>query len=318
MGQSSQVLRLQMKTKQVFIVGASRSGTTLLWWILNGSDQIALSNENHFLGHLVPSQGARHKFRKCGDLSDDDNVRKLVDYIYSGEFEKGSRKLRVMSYHWHWIIKKVDKKDFLQRILDSDRSERALFMVMMQVFADFKGKPIMGEKTPAHLRYVPTLLEWFPDGKIIHMLRDPRAIFVSELRRRKELADSTPYRQLKRSDSLFTLFVVLQTTLVWLESVCRYHKYVELCPDNYYLLRFEDLVHEPEKHVRRVSDFLGIEFQEKMLKQKVTSGGFKAGQAGFDAQAAIRWKRHIPPWINAWFLFWFRKYLKEFGYVNGS
>jgi hypothetical protein len=305
-----------MRTNFIFIVGVSRSGTTLMRQVLNCSDQIAICEENHFLGHLIPSQGARHKFRKFGDLADDDNVRKLVDYIYSGEFDKDSRKFRILSYHWRWILKRVDKEDLLQRILDSDRSERALFTVMMQVLADRWGRPIAGEKTPAHIRYVPTLMEWFPNGKIIHMLRDPRAIFVSELRRRKSLAITIPYKHLKRVDFLFELFIVLQTTLAWFESILRYHKYRELYPNNYYLLRFEDLVNDPEKHIRRVCDFLEVDFQKKMLDQVVVSRGFRLGQAGFDAQAATRWKEHVAPWINAWFLFGFRRYLEEFGYVD--
>jgi hypothetical protein len=173
-----------MGTKFIFIVGVHRSGTTLMRRILNRSDQIAISNENHFLGHVIPSAGTRYKFREFGDLSNDDNVHKLVDYIYSSEFRTSS-KYRVISFHWRWITKWIDREDFLQRILDSDRSERALFTIMMQVFADHLDKPIMGEKTPIHFRYVPTLIEWFPEGKIIHMLRDPRAIFVSDLRRRK-------------------------------------------------------------------------------------------------------------------------------------
>jgi len=133
------------------------------------------------------------------------------------------------------------------------------------MYADYWGKPIMGEKTPAHLRYVPTLVAWFPDGKIIHMLRDPRAIFVSELRRRKETPVTAPFKQLNKCYFLFKLFIMLQTTVVWFESIQRYYKYKRIYPNNYYLLKFEDLVSDPEKHIRQVCEFLGVEFQDKML-----------------------------------------------------
>jgi hypothetical protein len=305
-----------MKTDFISIVGVSRSGTTLMRRVLNSSDQIAICDENHFLGHLIPREGARYRFRKFGDLSDDDNVRRLVDYIYSGGLEKSFKKHGDMSFHWYWIIRRIDKSDLLQRILDSDRSERALFSVMMRVFADRRGKSIMGEKTPAHVRYVPTMLEWFPNGKIIHMIRDPRGNFVSERRRREKLSVTTPYKQLRRFDFLFTLYIALQTTLAWFESISRYHRYSERYPDNYYALKFEDLVSDPEEHVRRVCDFLEVEFQDTMLEQVVVSRGFKLGQTGFDAQAATRWKEHIPPWVNAWFVFCFGKHLKELCYIE--
>ncbi len=42
---------------------------------------------------------------------------------------------------------------------------------------------MLGEKTPTHYKYVPTLLEWYPEAKIIHTFRDPRAILVSQLKK---------------------------------------------------------------------------------------------------------------------------------------
>lgn len=298
----------------VFIVGVSRSGTTLLRKTLNRSDRIAISNENHFLGHLLAREGVRFKLRQFGDLNHDDNVRCLVDYIYDGGLE-GSSWLRGMSKQWHWIIKTVDRKDFLQRLLQSDRSEAALFTVMMQVYADRKGKPIMGEKTPSHVRYVPTLLQWFPEGKVIHMLRDPRAIYVSELRRRQEEPETFPYKQLRGAGPLFALYILLETTFAWFESVSLCDKYRAEYPDKYYPLMFEKLVRDPERQLRRVCEFLGVEFQDKMLNQKVVSRGFSVGQVGFDADAADRWRSRIHPWANAWFSFLFRKQLMELGFT---
>ena len=75
----------------IFIVGASRSGTTLMRTILERSPRIAIARENHFVGHLRESEGARFYFRKLGDLRDDDTVRELGELIYSGEFQRRSR-----------------------------------------------------------------------------------------------------------------------------------------------------------------------------------------------------------------------------------
>jgi hypothetical protein len=188
----------------------------------------------------------------------------------------------------------------------------------MKLFADRKGKPIMGEKTPSHIRYVPTLLDWFPNSKVIHMIRDPRAIFVSELRRRYKESESAPYKQLKRVYPLFKAYILLQTTAAWLESAQRYQQYSKLYPDRYYGLKFEDLVREPEANIRSVCDFLGVDFQEEMLDQSVVSSGFQVGQSGFDAEAAVRWKKQIDPVSKAWLAFCFRRQLKALGYAESS
>lgn len=48
----------------IFIVGASRSGTTLMRNLLERSDQIGLAQENHFLGHVVRWRDHIHPFAK--------------------------------------------------------------------------------------------------------------------------------------------------------------------------------------------------------------------------------------------------------------
>ncbi|HWQ16145.1 MAG TPA: sulfotransferase [Roseiflexaceae bacterium] len=298
----------------IFIVGVSRSGTTLMRRTLNASADIAIASENHFLGHVIASEGVRHRLRKFGDLSDDDNVRRLVDYLYSDAFRRSS-KYRDVSTLWRWLVRRVDKATFLARLLATDRSERALFATTLQLYAEHKGKRVMGEKTPAHVRYVPTLMEWFPGGYVIHMLRDPRAIFVSELRRRSEQPLSTPYRQLRRFRLGFKLFILLQVTLLWYESIVRYRSYRQRYLGRYRLVRFEDLVRDPEHYIRQICELVGAPFDEAMLNQQVVSKGFSQGQAGFDARAADRWREHIDPWADRWFMFWFRAPLREFGYL---
>lgn len=68
----------------MFIVGVSRRGTTLVKDILNASSRVGIATENYYLGHLSPRQGARHVFRRFGDLSDDRSVERMVDFIYFG------------------------------------------------------------------------------------------------------------------------------------------------------------------------------------------------------------------------------------------
>lgn len=297
----------------IFIVGLSRSGTTLMRNILNQSDWIAISRENHFLGHLIGAEGMRQKFRKFGDLSDDENVHKLVDHLYSGGSERSSW-FRRASSHWRWITRRIDRQEFTQKLLETDRSERAFFILLMQLFADKKRKPIMGEKTPAHFRYVETLLNWFPEAKIIHMMRDPRGIFVSEWRRRQSEAQSFPYQQLKRLPNLMKLIILLQTTITWREGARSCRENQRKYPLNYYTQRFEDLVSSPEMQVKELCAFIGVPFQPAMLEQTVVSMGFQEKQTGFDSGAANRWKKHITPWIDAWFRFWLREDMEHIGY----
>ncbi len=303
------------KAEFVSIVGSSRSGTTLMRRILNKSSQIAISYENHYLGHIIKSEGAIFKFRKFGDLSKDQNVINLTNYIYSGEFEKES-KYRGISPHWKWIIQNIDQNLFLGKILNSDRSERALFVLSMQVYADYYGKTIIGEKTPIHIRHVKQLFRWFPNGRIIHLLRDPRAVYVSELRRRKNKPISTPYKQLRHSALLLKIFIIMQTTVLWHESYRKSIINLKQYRKKYLILKFEELVSKPEISIKKVCNFIGIQFEKNMMDQKVISKGFQDGQPGFDRYASKRWENHITVPENKWFLLLFYRHLKELGYLN--
>ncbi|MGI8658261.1 MAG: sulfotransferase family protein [Candidatus Limnocylindria bacterium] len=301
-------------TSAVFIVGVSRSGTTLMRRILQGSDEVAICSENHYMGHLIASEGVRQQIRRrFGDDRDDPAVRRIVDFIYGAGLEGGTR-LRGVSRQWRWTVRHVPKNAFLDRYLASDRSERALFEIVLRTYAEHAGKRIMGEKTPAHVRYVDTLIEWFPDGRVIHMLRDPRAIYVSELRRRMSVATSLPYRLLRHSGPLLAGFVAVQTTVAWFESVNLFRRHRRRYPDRYLGVQFENLVESPASEVDRISRFVGVRTQPEMLDQVVVSQGHRLGETGFDADAAGRWRSELGPIVRAWFRLLLGAQMRRLGY----
>ncbi len=286
--------RLEGEPEAIFIVGVSRSGTTLMRRVLDRHSRIGIATENHYLGHLLAWEGARVYFRRTGDLRDDRAVRDLVELIYSGELQRRSR-LRELSPYWRWLTERVPQGDIEACLLASDRSERGIFEAFLRIYADRRGKAIIGEKTPAHLAYVDTLLAWFPGGRVVHCMRDPRAVFVSELRRRSEHAVGFPYRPLARVPTLLQRFVLLEVTWAWATAVHRHRTLRRRYPDGYHLVRFEDLVTSPQATLDEVCAFLGVEAEPRMLEQKVTSRGARVGDAGFDAGAAERWRSHIDP-----------------------
>ena len=284
--------RLPGEPEAIFIVGVSRSGTTLMRRILDKHSRIGIATENHYLGHLLAWEGTRHYFRRLGDLREDAQVRALVQLIYSGELQRRSR-LRELSPYWRWLTSKVPAADMEAYLLASDRTERGIFEAFLRIYADRRGKAVMGEKTPAHLDYVETLLEWFPDGRIVHCMRDPRAIYVSELRRRREGTSGFPYRQLATVPALLERFVLLQVAWVWARAVHRHRTLRRRYPERYRLVRFEDLVAAPDEAMAGLCGFLGVEPEPRMLEQKVTSKGAHVGETGFDAGAAQRWRERI-------------------------
>jgi Sulfotransferase family len=264
--------------------------------LLELSDRIALAPENHFLGHLRRSEGARYYLRRAGDLNSDETMRRIADMLYSGEFQRRSR-WREVGPFWRWLIATVPREETERRLLAAERDERGLFVAFLRTYADAKGRPIIGEKTPAHLAYVDTLLEWFPNGRVVHMIRDPRAVYVSDLRRRRKRL-TRPYSWFAKVPGVLPLVILLQTALVWRGAVARHTVYEKRYPERYRLVRFEDLVRRPDETLAALYAFLGVALPANPTDVNVTSRGFSEGEHGLDAAAADRWRKHIGrgPW----------------------
>jgi len=294
------------KPSHIFIVGSFRTGTTLLRYMLDSSAEVGICNETRFVSGGFFRRGSRYRLTKVGDLSTETGAKKIIDFIYADKMPKAFRQ----------VMRNVSKEEFLQALLESDRTDRALFDLTMRFYAN--GKPILGEKTPAHIYQVPLLMEWFPNAKIIHTLRDPRAIFVSQRRKMLTLENvDKHYRILRKSEMALGIAVFLQVLLNWLRVVRLHRRYQKRYPDSYHFVRFEDLVSDPEPTLKQVCDFLEIDFSEDMLNQPVVGSSFvprKTETQGVDTSTIDRWRNHLHPVIDKSFVFWCKKYLLDFGY----
>jgi hypothetical protein len=302
----------ESEPEAIFVVGASRSGTTLMRHLLELSERIAIAPESHFLGHLRRSEGARYYFRRAGDLHSDETMRRIVELIYSGEFQRRSR-WREVSPFWRWLVAKVPREETERQLLAARRDEAGLLTAFLRIYANAKGRPIIGEKTPAHIAYVDTIVDWFPNGRVVHMVRDPRAIYVSDLRRRRKRL-TRPYSWFAKVPGLLPLAILLQTTLVWRSAMKHDRTYRQRYPGRYELVRFEDLVRQPVETLAALYTFLGVVMPADPTNVDVTSRGFSEGEHGLDASAADRWRKHIGPFARRWLELSLRRPMRRAGY----
>jgi hypothetical protein len=309
-----------MDNQTLFMVGCARTGSTLLRQILNRSEHVCIAPETHFLRRMS-SIGMRKQIARFGDLSADANVVRLVDFMYSDQHTPTTG-------YWGWLKRNVDQLSFTQRLLRSDRSDRAIFTVMLRLYAlkqrgAHDDALIIGEKTPTHLYYVPTLFEWFPETKVIHTFRDPRGIFVSTLKRIQEgrwgLKAHYPAIPDWLNNPLNRPLATLFTTKTWFDAARLHSLYQRQYRDNYLLVRFEDLIADPEMQIERICAFLRVPVEPRMLDEVVVvSSSYRAqrrGPRGFDPQAINRWQHHIDPLVRLWFSTLGRRQLKDFGYL---
>jgi hypothetical protein len=292
----------------VFIAGLPRTGSTLTHRILNRSSSVRLAGETHFLGApgaFGRGSGYADRFAAVGDMGSDEGLERVVAAIYE---------MRGKSF-WSRFADGVERGELEEALRASDRTRRGLFDAVLRTYAG--GRPVAGDKTPEHIHAVPTLLDWFPDARVIHTFRDPRAIYVS-LRRKERPEALTPVGRLaRRAGPPFELYASTSLAIRW-RRVARLHRgYERRYPGRYLLLRFEDMLADPEAATHRLCSFIGIPFEEPMLEQVVHNSSYmpKQSRAGIDRSAGERWRDHLPGVTARWLVAWASpRLLEAFGY----
>ena len=148
----------------VFVVGAQRSGTTLLRNVLDRHPLIAMWGvESDFFGRV---HARRATF---GDPADIRNRERVVKAFLAIEPMRRTG---------------LDLAALGQSMLEEGDTWPALFASALRHNANVQGKPYWGEKTPANVFHIDQLRAWFPSCAILHIVRDPRDMVSSLVRMR--------------------------------------------------------------------------------------------------------------------------------------
>lgn len=211
-------------SQPIFIVGAPRSGTTLLRVLLNRHPNIAICDETFFFYWVYSRR------RAFGDLSDPDNRRRLIE-----------------AYLSTWRIRRLelDRSWLAERLFRDGRTYASLFASLITGYAESRSKKRSGEKTPQHVEHVETLIQWFPDASILHIVRDPRDVVASLLR--------MPWGH--RSAA---------ANAIWWADLVGAARHIESLPC-YLSIRYEDLIHDPRSLLSEICSSIGEPYVDEFL-----------------------------------------------------
>lgn len=130
-----------------------------------------------------------------------------------------------------------------------------------QSIRDHQKKSILQEDNTHNLLYANDLLSMFPEGKMIHIVRDPRDV-ISSLKMQRWTPSSI--------NELITWYNAIMDQWQIQKALLNSNQFIEI--------RFEDLIDDQEKAVRDLCVFLGIQFDSNMLNldlSKHNIGRFK-------------------------------------------
>ena len=262
----------------IFITGNSRSGTTMMMRILNKHSGIHAINEPHFFEtHWSPGKGDHLSGKEDGIAL----LNKLFTVQRDGFFEPV-------------IPGKYDEESLslLQSMNGEAASRMAVYKQYLRYETRKNGKNIPCEKTPQNVFYLEEILRHFPDVRIINMVRDPRAVMLSQKRKWKRRSLGADFMPKKEALRLRLNYHPITISRLWNAAISAGNGF--RIKEGFMQVRFEDLVGEPQEAITRICDFLEVSFEPQMLEVEMAGSSSKADEKG---KAGIRSDR-VSVWQN--------------------
>ncbi len=248
--------------KAVFICGCARSGTTLLGSLLGGASGCITTPESQFVTDTVKKISRN----KIGNTYQE--VRN--NFLNNFRFKLWDISAEIQN------LPCFDGKDPL-----ADLTWQSINLYALKVGKESWNTWI--DHTPTHIDYINPLAEKFPNSYFIHLVRDGRGVFSSV----KSL-DWGPNGVIEGSK--------------WWASRVAIGLAAEQKKDKRIIrVYFEDLVRKPEEELRKICQFIDIEFDPLIAN----GGGFSVPEYTKNQHTMIgkppdksicdKWKNHLSP-----------------------
>jgi hypothetical protein len=217
----------------VIVLGVGRSGTTLLRVMLDRNSELAIPYESFFVTQLARRHGARPRLDAF-----------LDDLGRLGTLRE-------------WKISPEDVRPRLQPGITTGEAIAAVF----ETYAERRGKPRWGDKTPLYMQHLPLLGRLFSDALWVHLVRDGRDAGLSFLALPPGFSGKT-WAQPRTA---------AQFAARWRVEIEAARELGRRTTGRYLELRYEELVAEPERELRRICDFASLPWESGMLEYAGTS-----------------------------------------------
>jgi len=197
----------------------------------------------------------------------------------------------------HALVQDAEIQEWLSRRSNRWNQGRDLSPLVLRVAADFilereaaqLGKRIVGDKSPNSLvngEAVLRMQQIYPDAHLIFIVRDGRDaalshrfqsfIDKSEFLSDEDIAIRDAFRKdpspfLSGQRSLFTAKGLRRAAQGWVDNVNQTHQLAtQLYADQYYSLRFEDLLKNPWEKMSEIWSFIGADMALPGLQEALT------------------------------------------------
>lgn len=229
-----------------FFVSCGRSGSTLLRSMFDSHPEMAVPGESYFITELLP----RLPIYQARGFDTPRFIEDVLKLSYSTRPE-------VVTWIDRWGI---DQSTLTKEVLDaSPASYPEAIRAVFRCYADWKGKPLYGDKTPAYITGMKTIAKLLPEARFVHLVRDGRDVALAFL--------AAP----------FGPRTIEEIALHWRARTLAGREAGSRMGDRYMEVKYEDLVARPEEALGKVCDWLGLSFYPQMLDHRNSVKGLGLG-----------------------------------------
>jgi hypothetical protein len=263
--------------RMIFVVGNSRSGTTMMGRILGRHRDVFTFNELHFFEQAwAPTESP--------DVVDHDAARGLVSVLMKNQRDGYYADADPSRY--------AEEAGRLVDSIEEPLTAPAVFAAYLASETAGQGRNIGCEQTPRNLYYLDELLTLYPDARFVVMVRDPRDVLLSQKnrwKRRRLGAKGTPWWNALRT---WAGYHPITISLLWRSGVAAGDRFADdprVC-----VLRFEDLLAEPEARLKHVCETFGLGYDPAMLDVPRVGSSHeqdRPDERGLDPGAVGRWRQ---------------------------
>lgn len=226
--------------RPIFIIGAQRSGTTLLRYILSSHPRIYIPPESNFIPRYFSNSPE-------GRVSREQAIR-IVEGI-----------LNYRMFFKDWIGEKPDPEQLVDSLPSLTPAE--ILNVLYSEYAELYDSARWGDKSPIYCDYIGLLATIFPQAQFIHIIRDGRDVALSMLKAYKR--------------PRFFYVDIYYAARVWRQRVESARNSGQLIsPGNYYELYYENLVSDTVGEVKQICKFLGEDYHQEMVEPEAAARNY--------------------------------------------
>lgn len=184
-----------------------------------------------------------------------------------------------------------EARTFLGALPEYPATPDRLFSAFLRYEAFQNNKVVPCDQTPRNVFYIDEILRFYPQAKIINMIRDPRDVLLSQKQKWKRRFLGGTDMPLKETLRDWVNYHPITISRIWHTAVTTADRFID--SDQVISIYFEELLSHPEATVRHVCDFIGMNYATSLLQVPQVGSSVNADkpqQLGINPHRANSWE----------------------------